>query len=914
VFGFRLHQELGRGSFARVFLAEQAELAGRMVVLKVSAIDGDEPQTLAQLQQTNIVPIYSVHEDRRVGVRAVCMPYFGGASLSRVLRKLWIDTPRPTQGQQLVEALEAMSGSRPVAPVSVDHRETPDRLPDGQATLGRAGDSGAGVDSQSLKELAALPYAQAVASIVARLADALQHAHDRGVHHRDIKPSNILLCADGSPMLLDFNVARNLRSDQPHRSVGGTVAYMAPEHLRALADPGSGKSELVDHRADIYSLGMVLYEMLVGCSPFEHTASYAAVPPLVMLLAAERSDTVPTLREKRSDLPWTLESILRRCMAPEPQHRYQRAEHLAEDLRCFLADRPLRHAPEISLIERMRKWGRRHPRLTSFTTTMTAAAVLLVLMGATLFGRLAAAHEELDAAQAQERTRQFQQGTQRSLCLVNTYSDLQDHVQQGIAVCEATLTLYGILDGSDWQDRAVWQCLDPEARRALGEDARELLLLLAWARTKTSLDDPDTLRQALRLLEQGENIRGLEPSRALWEDRACYLQKLGEKKGAEAARERVRQIQPVTARDHYLLATAHAHQGRYTEAVRELDEALRINPRHYWSVVQRGICHQELGASLLAAADFGTCIGLWPDFAWSYFNRGYVLDRSGAKNEAIRDYSAALERDPAFVMAYLNRGLARLELSQHEEALADFDEAIELGRDDASVHAGRGVALEGMRHTTEADAAFAAGFARAEALPAEARQRIQWVYGFAVNRRLPANAKQAFEDVLRERPDHPQALYGRGLMEVEEGRTAEALRSFSRLLEIQPSFLEARRFRAILLARRGDFDGASQDVNECLQKDPNGGATCYAAACVAAHAVAHSTSPRARDRVTAQAVHFLEKAFSAHYGLNKAASDPDLEGIRQQPNFLALLKAYESLPRSQETRSTPAAISTSERD
>src|SRR4051794_40790250 len=85
LFGFRLRHELGRGAYARVFLAEQADLAGRPVVLKVSAIDGDEPQTLAQLQHTHIVPIYSAHECAAAGLRAVCMPYFGGASLSAVL-------------------------------------------------------------------------------------------------------------------------------------------------------------------------------------------------------------------------------------------------------------------------------------------------------------------------------------------------------------------------------------------------------------------------------------------------------------------------------------------------------------------------------------------------------------------------------------------------------------------------------------------------------------------------------------------------------------------------------------------------------------------------------------------------------------------------------------------------------------
>src|SRR6202022_3456829 len=80
------------------------------VVLKVSAIDGDEPQTLAQLQHTNIVPIYSVHEDAATGLRAVCMPYFGGASLSRVLQALWAGDNCPGRGQQLVEALTVVGG------------------------------------------------------------------------------------------------------------------------------------------------------------------------------------------------------------------------------------------------------------------------------------------------------------------------------------------------------------------------------------------------------------------------------------------------------------------------------------------------------------------------------------------------------------------------------------------------------------------------------------------------------------------------------------------------------------------------------------------------------------------------------------------------------------------------------------
>ncbi len=89
------------------------ELAGRPVVLKVSDVEGSEPQTLAQLLHANIVPIYSLHEDRRAGLRAVCMPYLGGASLSTVLARLWADSPRPVTGEQLVRALEAVEAPGP---------------------------------------------------------------------------------------------------------------------------------------------------------------------------------------------------------------------------------------------------------------------------------------------------------------------------------------------------------------------------------------------------------------------------------------------------------------------------------------------------------------------------------------------------------------------------------------------------------------------------------------------------------------------------------------------------------------------------------------------------------------------------------------------------------------------------------
>src|SRR5205823_13608236 len=141
--------------------------------------------------------------------------------------------------------------------------------------------------------------------------------------------------------------------------LGGTVAYMAPEHLRAMAEKNTELARLVDQRSDIYALGIVLYEILAGSSPFVEQGTYSPLVPQLVAMALERGQTTPSLRARRPDIPWSLESILRQCLEPDPAQRYQRAEHLAEDLRRFLDDRPLQHAPELSWNERLRKWLRR---------------------------------------------------------------------------------------------------------------------------------------------------------------------------------------------------------------------------------------------------------------------------------------------------------------------------------------------------------------------------------------------------------------------------------------------------------------------------------------------------------------------------------------------------------------------------
>jgi tetratricopeptide (TPR) repeat protein len=539
----------------------------------------------------------------------------------------------------------------------------------------------------------------------------------------------------------------------------------------------------------------------------------------------------------------------------------------------------------LSLAERARKWSRRHPRLASSLLVGAVACLLLLAGGAALIGvrrSLAQTREQLTAARDEERRTEFRKGTQRTLCLINTAADEHSHLDEGVRQCEKTLGLYEVLDRDDWQDAPAWRRLGREDRAELAQDVRELLLLLAWARRRSGQG-----AEALSLLDRAEAIEGLATSRALLEERAACLEERGDRTRALACRGRAAEVKPADARDFYLLAAAHSRQGRYDESIALLDEALRRNPTHYWSMLQRGICYLEKGKYALAAGDFGACVGVWPEFAWGYFNRGYALGKAGDVAEAIRDYTRALERDPDFLAARLNRGMARLELRQYAGALEDLDAASRGGRDDAYVHLGRGVALEGLARHEEADAAFDRARALASRASAEVMVRLWWVYGFATSARLPERAWEAFGKVLERYPEHREALYGRAMLLTGWKREAEAVKTYDRLLRAHPGFTQGRRYRAILLARRGDLTEAAKDVNRCLEQEPESGAVLYAAACVAALG-----SKGGRDaKMANQAVDLLKTACARGYGREQAASDPDLEAVHNHPGFAAALKA-----------------------
>ena len=323
---FRIIREVGRGGMGVVYEAEQTSL-GRRVALKVlpfaATIDPrhlqrfqNEARAAACLHHGHIVPVYSVGCER--GVYFYAMQFIDGQPLTAVIQEL-----------------RQPGGS--------------DAAPNG--AVGAGTDTNAAARQSTLATLGPVrgrDYFRRVAELGVQAAEALDHAHQTGIVHRDVKPGNLLLDGRGNVWVADFGLAHFQHGEGSLTATGdlvGTLRYMSPE--QAL-----GKRAPIDHRTDVYSLGATLYELLTLRPAFEGTDRQE----LLRQIALE--EPKPPRRIVRT-APAELEIIVLKAMAKNAAERYGTAQEMADDLRRFLGDKPIR-ARRPTLIQRLRKWRRRH--------------------------------------------------------------------------------------------------------------------------------------------------------------------------------------------------------------------------------------------------------------------------------------------------------------------------------------------------------------------------------------------------------------------------------------------------------------------------------------------------------------------------------------------------------------------------
>jgi tetratricopeptide (TPR) repeat protein len=810
---FRLLREVGRGGMGVVYEAEQVSL-GRRVALKVlpfaATMDPrhlqrfhNEARAAACLHHPHIVPVFGVGCERAVHFYA--MQFIEGQTLAAV-----IANQRQRDGRAPLPEAQPTTTHVPGQPAPVT-----ETTPRGAASTERAPADRA--------------YFRRMAELGIQAAEALDHAHQLGIVHRDVKPANMLVDERGGLWVTDFGLA-HMQSDARLTMTGdlvGTLRYMSPE--QALA-----KRVVVDHRTDVYSLGATLYELLT-LEP-----AFAGNDRQELLRQIAFEEPAPPRRVKRA-IPAELETIVLKALEKNPADRYATARELADDLRRFLADEPIR-ARRAGVVSRGRKWARRHP------ASVAAGAAALTVAAAALCGAIGwvandratrtqrtieeigtALKESADwqerrnvpaALAAARRAQAALAGGHANLALTRRVEMRANDLDLLAKLEDARQDATASKDSHFDEEHVDQRCydilrqfnLDLEVRSAadIGSQLRdssvapELASFLdKWALSLHSRNPQDEAKWKSLL----DIARKADPDdwRTHVRDALCAMD-----------REALVKLASSTEIEHLLPWTASALVDALfmVGAVQPAETLLRTvqqqHPDDFWTNEYLGLHLKgtDPPRSEEAVRYLMVATALRPQSAGAHINLGAGLHGNGDMEGAIAHYRAAIALSPEYALAYKNLGVMLGKQGKWQEAEAVFGKAIEARPDYAEAYQNLGGTLLEQGRPAEAEAAFRKAIALsadlaeanynfrialherakvADALTMRLQSGVYCDLSLALKRQGKlVEAEAASRKAIALRPEFPEAHNNLGIALYEQYKPAEAEAAFRQALALKP--------------------------------------------------------------------------------------------------------------------------------
>ncbi len=862
---FRILCLLGRGALAKVYLAQQLDLSERAVVLKVCAQATLEPQKIALLQHPHIVQIFSVHEVG--GYQVLCMPYAGATTLADLL----VSHPIATEKTGEDDNLATRTSHQLVTTLSNRQREIQtlaDNSPVAQGPHGVRLNHGLSWP----KHWQSMRYEEIVCELMHQLSQGLAHAHSHGIIHSDLKPANVLIGDDGQARLVDFNVAQ--QDGHARRSLmGGTLPYMAPEHIRSLRD---------DHweagpASDLYSLGVIAHQLLCGKLPF---ATFTG--PVAGALRQSLDDRVNlryahALSDRHASID--VRSIVEKLLQPQVEQRYHSAVQLAEDLQRHLDHQPLKHAPNRSLKQRVLKWAVRHPRLSSASSVITCSAVALLVMATSIIYYQVQYRTE----QARRIVQEFQAELPAAMVMATQY---QEYGDLDAAAHDTTNNLLNLLqEPGRHTPRLAVDYLTPDEKALIATNLRQIDTTI---RLKRNEDSPPS-KAMLAVAEQAGRLANTLHRDALQESL----------------------IESAVSHDFHqmTLATRAYTEGNTSKAIELLGPLVERTPHYHAAWLLLGTCQERMGNTELADAAYLTSSAVMPTHWQAWFHRAQLLQGSAVLTKRIDQlemaethYTQVLRLRPGMSTALFNRALCRESLGKLDAALEDAQQLIEHSQQLVRAHF---LAARLQKKLGHPEAAEAHSRLALNSPPASSGD---YVYlGTAKLNSDRHAAAQSFRKAWELNPHDVEALQSLTYLSMELGENSEAQKWLDLWVKASPKHAAATASRAVYHARQGRVEQALADCQQALKLQPTPREQAQIAS---AYALLVDHCPAAEDKrsYTKQALSLLAKAIQSEWRLiAEVARDADMKSLQQDGRFQTLLKTaitFAQLPKLVETPTT----------